>query len=88
VLHARLPREIGAVVRKALEVAVEAVRESKQVSAETPLQVPAVDNLRARAFLRHNETPSGAASVRPLLMSHESRTPIARRGVKSRPASI
>lgn len=33
VLHARLPREIGAVVRKALEVAVQAVRESKDVSA-------------------------------------------------------
>ena len=38
VLHARLPREVGAVVRRALDVAVEAV---KNASAETPLQIPA-----------------------------------------------
>ncbi len=65
VLHARLPREIGAVVRKALEVAVEAVRESTDVSAETPLQIPAnvwhADALRLMAehFLRSYGEESG-----------------------------
>jgi hypothetical protein len=69
VLHARLPREIGAVVRKALEVAVEAVRESKKVSAETPLQVPAnvwhADALRliAERFLQTSGEETGAGSA-------------------------
>jgi hypothetical protein len=49
VLHARLPREVGAVVRKALDLAVEAVRASKGVSAETPLQIPANAWARGRA---------------------------------------
>ena len=68
VLHARLPREIGAVVRKALDVAVEAVRESKAVSAETPLQIPAnvwhADALRlmAETFLEHRGAESGAGT--------------------------
>ena len=68
VLHARLPREIGAVVRKALEVAVEAVRESKDVTAETPLQIPAdawhADALRliAERFLEHRGEETGAGS--------------------------
>ena len=68
VLHARLPREIGAVVRKALDVAVEAVRESKEVSAETPLQIPAnawtADALRLMAehFLEHRGEETGAGS--------------------------
>jgi hypothetical protein len=70
VLHARLPREIGAVVRKALDVAVEAVRESKNVSAETPLQIPAnvwhADALRlmAETFLEHHgEATCGGSSA-------------------------
>ncbi len=68
VLHARLPREIGAVVRKALEVAVEEVRESKEVTAETPLQIPAnawhADALRliAERFLEHRGEQTGAGS--------------------------
>jgi hypothetical protein len=68
VLHARLPREIGAVVRKALDVAVEAVRESKEVTAETPLQIPAnaweADALRliAERFLEHRGEETGAGS--------------------------
>jgi hypothetical protein len=70
VLHARLPREVGAVVRKALEIAVEAVRESKDVSAETPLQIPAsawhADALRlmAETFLEHHgEATCGGSSA-------------------------
>jgi hypothetical protein len=68
VFHARLPREIGAVVRKALEVAVEAVRESKEVTAETQLQIPAnawhADALRliAERFLQHRGEVTGAGS--------------------------
>jgi uncharacterized protein DUF222 len=67
VLHARLPREVGAVVRKALDVAVEAV---KHVSAETPLQIPAntwhADALRlmAETFLEHHgEATCGGSSA-------------------------
>src|SRR5262245_13068432 len=67
VLHARLPREVGAVVRKALDVAVEAV---KNVSAETPLQIPAntwhADALRlmAETFLAHHgEATCGGSSA-------------------------
>jgi len=68
VLHARLPREIGAVVRKALEAAVEAVRESKDVTAETPRQIPAnawhADALRlmAETFLERRGEDTGAGS--------------------------
>jgi hypothetical protein len=52
VLTARLPREIGAIVRKALETAVESLREGPgDVSAETPLQIPA--NARRADALRH-----------------------------------
>ena len=78
VLHARLPREIGAVVRKALEVAVEAVRESDEVTAETPLQIPAnawhADALRliAERFLeqRGEETGAGSSADRLQLVVH------------------
>jgi hypothetical protein len=78
VLHARLPREIGAVVRKALEVAVEAVRESKDATAETPLQTPAnawhADALRliAERFLEHRgeETGAGSSADRLQLVVH------------------
>jgi hypothetical protein len=78
VLHARLPREIGAVVRKALEVAVDAVRESKEVTAETPLQIPAnawhADALRliAERFLerRGEETGAGSSADRLQVVVH------------------
>ncbi len=72
VLNARLPREIGAVVRKALEAAVEALREPLRkpddVSAETPLQIAAnarrADALRhiAETFLAHHGEATGAGS--------------------------
>jgi hypothetical protein len=68
VLHARLPREVGAVVRKALEIAVDAVRESKEVTAETALQIPAnawnADALRliCEKFLEHHGEETGAES--------------------------
>src|SRR5688572_7859798 len=68
VLHARLPREVGAVVRKALEAAVEAVRETKDVSGETVAQIPAhawhADALRliAECFLAHRGEETGAGS--------------------------
>jgi len=78
VLHARLPREIGAVVRKALDVAVEAVRDSKEVTAETPLQIPAnvwqADALRliAERFLeyRGEETGAGSSADRVQVVVH------------------
>jgi hypothetical protein len=78
VLHARLPREIGAVVRKALEVAVDAVRESREVTAETPLQAPAnawhADALRliAERFLerRGEETGAGSSADRLQVVVH------------------
>ena len=72
VLNARLPREIGAVVRKALETAVEALREplrkGEDVSAETPLQIAAnaqrADALRhiAELFLAHQGEATGAGA--------------------------
>ncbi len=68
VLHARLPAEIGAVVRKAIEVAVEAVREDHDVSAETALQIAGNarrgDALRhiAERFLEHHGEETGAGS--------------------------
>ena len=68
VLHARLPREVGAVVRKALEAAVEAVRETKDVSGETVRQIPAhawqADALRliAETFLAQRGEVTGAGS--------------------------
>jgi hypothetical protein len=69
VLTARLPREIGAVVRKALETAVEALRERPgDVSAETPLQIAAnarrADALRhiSELFLAHRGEATGAGS--------------------------
>jgi hypothetical protein len=69
VLNARLPPEIGAVVRKALEVAVEGVRPpGGKVSAETALQIPAnvwnADALRlvAERFLETHGEETGAGS--------------------------
>ena len=68
ILAARLPGEIDAVVAKALEAAVEAVRESKDVTAETGLQIPAhawqADALRvmAESFLEHRGRDTGAGS--------------------------
>jgi hypothetical protein len=75
ILNARLPPEIGAIVRKALELAVEALREPSQssgseqnVSAETPLQIAAnarrADALRllAETFLARHGEDSGAGS--------------------------
>ena len=68
ILTARLPREVGAVVRKAFEVALEAVRESNNVSAETQPLVPAselhADALRliAEGFLEHHGEKTGAGS--------------------------
>jgi hypothetical protein len=69
VLTARLPREIGAVVRKALETAVESLREGPgDVSAETALQIPAnarrADALRyiTELFLAHHGDATGAGS--------------------------
>ena len=68
-MNARLPPEIGAVVRKALELAVEAVRPpGGKVSAETPLQIAAnawrADALRliAERFLAHHGEETGAGS--------------------------
>jgi hypothetical protein len=68
ILSACLPPEIGAVVGKALQVAVEAVRESKEVTAETPVQIPSdvwkADALRlmAETFLEHRGEVTGAGS--------------------------
>ncbi len=72
ILTARLPREIGAVVRKALETAVEALREPHRkpddVSAETPTQIPAnarrADALRyiSELFLAHHGETTGAGA--------------------------
>jgi hypothetical protein len=69
VLNARLPPEIGRVVSKALELAVEAVRPpGRNVSAETPLQIAAnawrADALRliAEEFLGHHGEETGARS--------------------------
>lgn len=69
ILNARLPPEIGAVVAKALERAVEAVRPpGGQVSAETALQIPAhawwADALRliAEQFLQRHGEDTGAGS--------------------------
>jgi hypothetical protein len=69
VLNARLPPEIGRVVSKALELAVEAVRPpGRNVSAETPLQIAAnawrADALRlvADEFLAHHGAETGAGS--------------------------
>ena len=72
ILNARLPAEIGAVVVKAIETAVEALRESPDddVSAETPLQIP-VRPRRSDAFrhiaetylAHHGETTCGGSSA-------------------------
>jgi len=82
VLNARLPREIGAVVRKALETAVEALREplrkADDVSAETPLQIAAnarrADALRhiAELFLAHHgaEINAGSSADRVQVVVH------------------
>jgi hypothetical protein len=78
VLNARLPAEVGAVVRKALEVACDEVRERGDVSAETPLQIAAnarnADALRlvAETFLAHRgeETGAGAAADRVQVVVH------------------
>jgi hypothetical protein len=78
VLHARLPAEIGAIVRKALELAVEAVRGPGDVSAETPLQIAGnarrADALRhvAETFLAHcgEETGAGSSADRVQVVVH------------------
>lgn len=78
ILTARLPREIGAIVCKALEVAVEALREPGNVSAETPLQIPGntqrADALRylAETFLSHcgEETGAGSSADRYQVVVH------------------
>jgi hypothetical protein len=79
VLNARLPAEVGAVVRKALEAAVEAVRPpGGKVSAETPLQIAAnawhADALRlvAEGFLEHlgKETGAGSSADRVQVVVH------------------
>src|SRR5262245_57950909 len=78
ILSACLPPEIGAVVSKALQAAVEAVRESKEVSAETPRQIPSqvwkADALRlmAETFLEHRgrETGAGSAADRLQVVVH------------------
>jgi hypothetical protein len=78
ILSACLPPEIGAVVSKALQTAVEAVRESKEVTAETPLQIPSqvrkADALRlmAETFLEHRgeETGAGSAADRLQVVVH------------------
>jgi len=78
ILSACLPPEIGAVVSKALQTAVEAVRESKEVTAETPLQIPSdvwkADALRlmAETFLDHRgeETGAGSAADRLQVVVH------------------
>ena len=71
ILNARLPREIGAVVRKAIEAAVEALREpAENVSAETATSAAAAagarraDALRhiAETFLEHRGEETGAGS--------------------------
>jgi hypothetical protein len=69
ILNARLPPELGAIVRKALELAVEAVRPpGGKVSAETPLQIAAhawrADALRliCEQFLARHGEETGAAS--------------------------
>jgi hypothetical protein len=82
ILTARLPREIGAVVRKALETAVEALREplrdANDVSAETALQIPA--NMRRADALRYitemflarhgEETGAGSSADRVQVVVH------------------
>jgi hypothetical protein len=78
VLNARLPPELGAVVRKALQTAAAAVRRPDDVSAETPLQIPAnarnADALRhmAETYLAHNgeETGAGASADRVQVVVH------------------
>jgi hypothetical protein len=72
ILNARLPREIGAVVRKAIEAAVEALRDpakndsaEAQTSAERPTagarRADALGHI-AEAFLRHRGDETGAGS--------------------------
>ena len=79
ILNARLPPEIGALVAKALELAVEAVRPpGGKVSAETPLQIAAnawrADALRliAEQYLeRHGEeTGAGSSADRVQVVVH------------------
>jgi len=79
ILNARLPPEIGAVVSKALELAVEAVRPpGGKVSAETPLQIAAhawrADALRliSERFLAHRgeETGMGSSADRVQVVVH------------------
>jgi hypothetical protein len=65
VLHARLPPEVGAIVRKALEVAGDVLRAAKreEVSAETSTAVPAETGSRGFVGARREERlePSAAA---------------------------
>lgn len=77
-LHARLPPEVGAIVRRALERAGEAVRLKGDVSAETFREVPAharqADALRlmAETYLAHDgeETGVGASADRVQVVVH------------------
>lgn len=78
VLHARLPAEVGAVVRKALEAAQRAVRPAGDVSAETWRQDPAAarraDALKhmAETYLAHygEETADCASADRVQVVVH------------------
>ncbi len=70
IVHARLPAEVGAVVHKALRLAAEAVRPPNDVSAETPLQIPAharsadAFRLMAETYLAHHgEETAGSSSA-------------------------
>jgi hypothetical protein len=72
VLHARLPPEVGAVVRKALEAAGEALRESADESAKTQSYVPAETCT--------NEREETAGARRADALRHLAETFLAHRG--------
>ena len=99
ILNARLPPEIGAVVAKALERAVEAVRPPGGiVSAETPLQIAAnawrADALRliAEQFLAHHgeETGAGSSADRVQVVVHIDQAILSEQqaAARARPASL
>ena len=78
ILHARLPAEVGAVVRKALQAAATVVRKPGDVSAETSLQLPAnarqadAFRLMAETYLAHHgeETAGGSSADRVQVVVH------------------